>query len=378
MEWKVQLFRLNFDERETQAVVDIAQSGWLTMGEKTKTFESRFSTFVGEKSLCVAVSSGTAALHMALLALGVGPGDEVIVPALTFVADVNTVILAGGAPVLADCTSLQDWNVSPVDIEKKITPRTKAVMIVHYAGWPCDMAAIQRICRKHEVALIEDSAHAIGAEWAGRKCGTFGDVGCFSFFTNKNLSVGEGGMYITRSESLYREGLHLRSHGMSTLTLDRHQGRAISYDVMRPGLNYRIDEFRAALGIVQLEKLEAANACRERIWERYRESLAGLRAVTLPFTEHSSDARSCYHICPILLSPEVDRVSVIGKLKEQGIQSSIHYPSLQGFSAFTGLLLAPTPIANDISARELTLPLFPTMKMEEVDLVCESLRRALT
>jgi dTDP-4-amino-4,6-dideoxygalactose transaminase len=377
MQWKVQLFKLNFDEREINAVAEVARSGWLTMGEQTKVFENRFSEFIGAGVQSIAVANGTAALHMALLALGVGPGDEVIIPSLTFVADINVVLMVGARPVLADCRSLEDWNVDPADIRRKTTRRTKAVMIVHYAGWPCDMDEISRQCRADGLALIEDSAHAIGAEWRGGKCGTFGDVACFSFFTNKNLSVGEGGMFVTRDGQLAQKGRFLRSHGMSTLTLDRHEGRAISYDVLQPGLNYRIDEFRAALGIIQLDKLEVANARRKAVTERYVELLKEVRAVSVPFVNYPDYTRPCFHVFPILLIPSIDRERVIGRMREQGIQTSIHYPAIQGFSAFARMGLGPTPVANDISSRELTLPLYPDMTTGEVDLVVSSLRKAL-
>jgi dTDP-4-amino-4,6-dideoxygalactose transaminase len=182
----------------------------------------------------------------------------------------NVVRMAGAVPVLADCKSFVDWNLDPVDVEREITPQTKAVMIVHYAGYPCDMDALVALCKAHGLYLIEDCAHAPGATYKGRSCGTFGDVACFSFFTNKNLSVGEGGMYVVRDEKLHQTGRYLRSHGMSTLTLDRHKGRAVSYDVLQPGLNYRMDEMRAALGIVQLGKLKDAYEERRKLTEHYR------------------------------------------------------------------------------------------------------------
>ena len=331
--WKVQLFELNYDERESKAVADVLNSGWITMGERTQAFERLFRDFLGQGTMATAVSNGTAALHMALLALVVGTGDEVIVPALTFVADINTVRLVGASPVLADCTSLDDWNIDPDDIARKITPKTKAVMIVHYAGYPCDMTAIESLCRERNLYLIEDAAHAVGAEYRGRKCGTFGDIACFSFFTNKNLSVGEGGMYVTRSEDLDRKGRYLRSHGMTTLTLDRHAGRAITYDVVQPGLNYRMDEMRAALGIVQLEKLPEANAKRKALTERYVELLSGLSGLSIPF-RNTDDILPAYHIFPILLDADIDRVALINSLRDEGIQSSIHYPAFQEFSAY--------------------------------------------
>jgi dTDP-4-amino-4,6-dideoxygalactose transaminase len=374
--WKVQLFKLNYDERESRAVADVLESGWITMGERTQDFERNFSVFLGHGTLATAVANGTAALHMALLALDIEPGDEVIVPSLTFVADINVVRLVGATPVLADCTSLDDWNMNPDDIARKITPKTKAVMIVHYAGYPCDMDAIDRLCREQNLYLIEDAAHAVGTEYRGQKCGTFGDVASFSFFTNKNLSVGEGGMYVTRSEELDRKGRYLRSHGMTTLTLDRHAGRAITYDVVQPGLNYRMDEMRAALGIVQLEKLPAANVQRKALTERYVELLSGVSGLSIPF-QNMGDILPAYHIFPILLDAGIDRVAVIERLKSEGIQSSIHYPAFQDFSAYRAGGLADTPVAAEISRRELTLPLYPTMGFEAVDLVVAALMRAL-
>lgn len=375
--WKVPLFELNYDEAEANAVRDVIESGWITMGEKTVEFESAFESFLGNGLKATVVSSGTAALHMAMLALGIGPGDEVIVPALTFIADVNVVQLSGAKPVLADCISFENWNVNPRDIEKKITERTKAVLIVHYAGYPCPMNEIVTLCRKRGLFLIEDCAHAPGSTYSGRPCGSFGDVSCFSFFTNKNLSVGEGGMYVTGNEVLHQRGRHLRSHGMSTLTLDRHKGRAVSYDVLQPGLNYRIDEMRAALGLVQLEKLEAANKERRRLTERYHEALSSIKGLSIPFLDHA-DSLPSYHIYPVLLDEGIDRLAVIESLKQRGIQSSIHYPSFKEFTAYRHEMARyATPVADEISRRELTLPLYPTMGNEAVDLVVDALRDSL-
>lgn len=374
--WKVQLFKLNYDEKESHAVMAVLDSKWITMGEKTKEFEANFSAFLGEGTKSTAVSNGTAALHMALLALDISNGDEVIIPALTFVADINVVKMVGAQPVLADCSSFTDWNMDPADIERKITNKTKAVMIVHYAGYPCDMDRIADICKKHNLFLIEDCAHAIGATYKSRQCGTFGDISCFSFFTNKNLSVGEGGMYVSRDEGLDKKGKYLRSHGMSTLTLDRHQGRAITYDVAQPGLNYRIDEMRAALGIVQLAKLPEANSRRKELVQAYIEDLSDVADLVIPFVKHP-DSESSYHIFPVLLPSNVDRIKVIESLKEDGIQSSIHYPAFSEFTFYRAENLNETPITSEISKRELTLPLYPTMTLEEVRLVTDSLKRAL-
>ncbi len=373
--WKVQLFKLNYDEREPQAVKEVVEGGWITMGEKTKEFEAKFSE-AHDGLKCIAVSSATAALHMALLALKLEKGDEVIIPALTFVADINVVRMVGATPVLADCESYEDWNISARTIEQSMSPRTKAVIVVHFAGYPAQMDDIVSLCEEKGIALIEDCAHTPGAKYKGQSVGTFGKFGAFSFFTNKNLSVGEGGMLTTNDPELDQQAKYFRSHGMTALTLDRHKGRAITYDIAQSGLNYRIDEMRSALGLIQLEKLPAANAKRKELVERYIERLSSVQGVALPFTEHK-DIEPVYHIMPILLGKNIDRIVLIGKLKADGIQSSIHYPAFKDFTAFKDIGLNAAPIAEEIATRELTLPLYPTMTIDEVDLVCDSLIEAL-
>jgi dTDP-4-amino-4,6-dideoxygalactose transaminase len=303
--WKVQLFELNYDEREEDAVAQVLKSRWITMGEQTKNFEQKFGEFIGAPHLPTAVANCTAALHMALLALNVKDGDEVIISGLTFIADTNVVKMVGAKPVLADVTSLSDWNISAETIEKEITSRTKAVIIVHYAGVPCEMDEIVALCKARNIPLIEDVAHAPGAEYKGTKCGNFGDISCFSFFTNKNLSVGEGGMVIAKTKELNASIKYLRSHGMSSLTLDRHEGRAITYDVLQPGLNYRMDEMRSALGLVQLDKLPAANQKRKETTDYYTRRLAGQPKITIPFQELGSKTSACH--LSILLSESINR-----------------------------------------------------------------------
>jgi len=374
--WKVQLFKLNYDEKEANAVKDVVESGWITMGEKTKEFENNFSNLLGNDVKSTAVSNGTAALHMALLGLGIKEGDEVIIPAQTFVADINVVRMVGATPILADCTSYDDWNISAKTISKVITPATKAVIIVHFAGYPCQMDEIVSLCKEENIALIEDCAHAPGAKYKGRSCGTFGEYGCFSFFTNKNLSVGEGGMLTTKNSDLAQQAKYFRSHGMTALTLDRHKGRAITYDVVQSGLNYRIDEIRSTLGLIQLDKLSDANAKRKILVEMYIERLSGTKGVSIPFLD-LKNIKSVYHIFPILLDENIDRTTLIEKLKNEGIQSSIHYPAFKDFTAFKDIGLNSAPIAENIATRELTLPLYPTMSENEVDLVCNALKKNL-
>jgi len=375
--WKVQLHKIDYDEREYQSVKEVLDSGWITISQKTYDFEAAFAAFLGHDTKCLAVSNATAALHMALLICGIGKGDEVITPSLTFIADQNVTSMVGAENVLADITSMEDWSMDPDDIEAKITPKTKAVMIVHYAGFACDMERIQALCKKHNLLLIEDCAHTPGASYgsSGRPLGTFGDVSAFSFFGNKNIAAGEGGMVVTRNQELFDKLKGLRSHGMSVLSFDRFKGRAVSYDVESPGLNYRIHEISSALGLVQLKKLEEANNKRKKIVEYYYRRLDGVSAVSIPY-RHFSRGKPNYHIVPVLLSDSVDRAAVIESMKQDGVQTSIHYPAIQGFSAYKDKV-NKTPKAEYVCAHELTLPLYPAMMKSDVDIVCDALVKAL-
>lgn len=375
--WDVQLFELDFDIREEVAAQEVIRSRWITMGTETKRFEMEFAGMLGNDSRCIAVSSGTAALHVALLTLGVGPGDEVIIPALTFVAAANVVRMVGATPVPADSTSLDNWNVSADTIATRFTENTKAVMVVHYAGNPCDMHDIVQLCKDRNVGLIEDVAHAPGALYKGQTCGTFGDFGCFSFFTNKNLSVGEGGMLSSQNPELLQKAGYFRSQGMTSLTLDRHHGHRSKYDVALSGLNYRIDEIRSAIGRVQLTKLKDGNTRRKLVAGYYQEHLAAISNVVVPFQENS-DAESVYHIFPVLIDAAVSRDNIMQNMREQRIQTSIHYQSFREFTAFADCSFPPTPIADAISSRVITLPLFSSMAMRQVDKVVSALQIAMS
>jgi dTDP-4-amino-4,6-dideoxygalactose transaminase len=345
------------------------------MGARTQAFEAGFASLVGVSN-AFAVSNATVALHLACAALGIGPGDEVIVPSLTFVATANAVRYTGAEVRFADIIGPQDLNISPAAIEAQVTSRTRAIIVVHYAGYPCRMPAILEIARRHRLAVIEDAAHAPGASLDGRPLGSWGDIGCFSFFSNKNLSTGEGGMLVTSRADLAEQVRLMRSHGMTSLTWDRHQGHAYSYDVVALGYNYRIDEIRSALGIVQLEKLEKNNNRRREITEFYWEALSGT-ALELPFID--SIGRSAHHIFPVLLPAGADRLAFIDHLREHGIQTSIHYPPIHQFTNFH-----PThseqvlPQTEAAAAREVTLPLFPGMSPAQSRLVVQKVRQALS
>jgi dTDP-4-amino-4,6-dideoxygalactose transaminase len=374
MEWRVPLADLNYDLEEEQAVLDVLHSRWLTMGEVTRAFENEFAQFTGAR-YALAVSNATVALHLACLALGIGQGDEVIVPSLTFVATANAVLYTGAEVRFADVLSSDDLTLSPQAIEAQVTPRTKAVIVMHYAGYPCRMAEIMDIAARRGIAIIEDAAHAPGGSLEGRALGTWGDVGCFSFFSNKNLSTGEGGMVVTERDDLTERIRLLRSHGMTSLTWDRHQGHAYSYDVLDLGYNYRIDEIRSALGRVQLQKLLVTNARRKAITEAYWQSLSGA-GFGLPFK--TGTGKPAYHIFPLLLPAGIDRKTFIDAMRTQGVQTSIHYPPVHQFTYYQQRYgKIALPCTEDVAGREVTLPLYPTMKDHQIEIVIQVAKEAL-
>jgi len=377
---KIPLADVKLGEEEVAAVTAVLQSGWLSMGPRTQEFERQFASFLGAKH-AFAVTNGTAALHLACEILDLKPGDEVLCPALTFVATANAILYTGARPVFVDVNGPHDLNFSAADAAGKITPRTKAIMVVHYAGYPCDMEAITRLARKRGLHVIEDCAHAPGAihpsPQGPQKVGTIGNVGCFSFFANKNLVTGEGGMVVTADQHLAEKIRTRRSHGMTTLTWDRHKGHSFSYDVVTPGYNYRLDEIRASLGLVQLSRLEASNARRRHLTRLYREKLADLPQIHLPFQSISLEYSTC-HLFPILLAAGADRSRFMEHLSSRGIQTSIHYPPIPGFSYYQRLWPEGyehgLPHTNEIASRLVSLPLFPTMTEKQLDLVVESIK----
>ena len=375
--WKIQLSELFHDHREKEAVNEVLDSGWLSMGERSATFEERFSAFIGLEHPSVFVSSATAGLHLALMALDIGEGDEVIIPGLTFVSDANVVTNLGATPVLADSVSINNFNVSTEAIVSKITKKTKAIIVVHFAGFPMELSQLMNICEEKNIALIEDCAHAPGASIDGLHCGTMGHIGFFSFFANKNIAIGEGGMVVSKNMEILHKIRRLRSHGMSSVTLDRHQGRATSYDVTEIGLNYRADEIRAAIGIVQLEKVMEGNLKRKEIFMEYVRIFSG-SPIKIAFSKLPPHYIASYHIACSVLPEKVDRQSIIENLRENGIQTSIHYPSFKKFSAYKKIFRDSELVTVDqICSRELTLPLHPNMSLEQAGEVASTLLKAL-
>ena len=364
----IPLFDVRLRDEEVEAVADTLRSGWLTMGPRTQEFEAAFAEHLGAAH-AIALSSCTAALHLAYLAAGVGAGDEVIVPAITFVATAAAARYCGATPVLADVKGPGDLGVDPADVEARITPRTKAVCAVHYGGYEADTAELRRICDSHGLALIEDSAHH-------PLLGPAGTAACFSFFSNKVLSCGEGGLLATDDDGVAKRVRSLRSHAMTSGTWDRHRGHSAGYDVTGVGFNYRIDEPRAALLAARLPRLAADDDARRRLVHRYRELLAGVDGVSVPYTATEVDASSCY-VMPVLVDrPELRDGVRAFMLEERRVQTSILYPAIHEFSAYAGADAA-LPRSEHVARAELTLPLFPDLREHEQDRVVAALRDGL-
>jgi dTDP-4-amino-4,6-dideoxygalactose transaminase len=377
-DWRVPLSNISISEHDIEAVLDCLRSGWLTMGPRTQAFEAALAEYVGCEH-AVTVSSGTAALHLSMLAAGIGPGDEVIVPALTFVASANAAHYVGAETVLCDIVGPHDLNLDIDDVARRITPRTRAVVAVHFCGYPADVLALRTLCDEHGLVLIEDCAQAIGAciEEGGRQVGTVGELGAFSFFSKKQLCVGEGGMVTTDDEQLAARVRLLRSHAMTSGTWDRHRGHDPAYDVVDIGFNFRLDEPRSALGLSRLARLDADVAGRRAIVRAYRERLADLPGVELPWGEDAVE-RATHFAFPILLSDREARDRLRVELKAVGVQTT-WYPALQTFSSYSRFASdSGLARALEIGGRHCVLPLSATMEEADVDAVVDAMLATLT
>jgi len=367
--WSVPLSDVLVDAEVERAAAEVVRSGWWSMGPRVAEFEQAFAGLLSARH-AFAVANGTAALHLALLAIECGPGDEVVVPSLNFVAAANTITHTGATPVFCDVIGPDDLTADPRDIEAAVGPRTRAILVMHYGGHACRMDEILELAERRGLAVIEDAAHAPAGEFRGRACGTLGAVGCFSFFSNKNLPMGEGGMVVTDDDALAEKIRLFRSHGMTTLTWDRHRGHASSYDVVLRGFNYRLDELRAALGLVELGRLREGNRARGEIVERYRRALDGEAGISMPFAPREGVV-STHHLAVILLPEGKARHDVQTALAERGIQTSVHYPPIHMFSAYKEQPQRSLPVTESIAERVLTLPLFPHMSDAQVAAVIE-------
>lgn len=356
---EIPLFDLRLEAEDLDAVADTLRSGELTLGPVTEAFESAFARQLGARH-AVAVSSCTSALHLAYLAAGVGPGDEVIVPSYTFVATASAVLYCGATPVFADIVSRRGPFLDPEEVARRITARTRAVCVVHFAGYAAAVDRIRELCDDRGIALVEDAAHAPSATPGGRKLGTWGLAGAFSFFSNKVLSAGEGGLLCTDSDEVAAFARSRRSLGDDGL-----------------GCDYRLDEPRSALLLSRLRRLETEIERRRELTRRYRTMLRSVPGVLVPFEDADVAASSCY-VMPVMLEREGLQGDVGKRMRERGVQTSILYPAIHRFSAyrerFPGVSLPRTELA---SRTELTLPLFPHMTDDQQDAVVEALAGAL-
>ncbi|MDN5851407.1 MAG: DegT/DnrJ/EryC1/StrS aminotransferase family protein [Actinomycetia bacterium] len=360
-------------EPEKQALAEVIDKGWITMGEKVKTFEKSFATLHGAPD-AVAVHSATAALQLSLAAFDIGPGDEVLVPSLTFVATANVVVHAGATPVFVDIISAENPHIGLLEARAHINPRTRAIMLMHYGGYWMDVQAWRSLADEHGLLLFEDAAHAAGIT---KPVGKISDAASFSFFSNKNMTTAEGGMMLIRDPDRRERARTMRAHGMTASTLDRDRGRAVGYDVIECGHNFRLDELRAALGLVQIDRLHAWNKTRCELTLAYRQLVAELvPGAAIPFgDEHPTTA----HILPLLLPVGSHRAAVMASMRAVAVQTSMHYPPIHEFSFYQNRFgSASLPHTEQFAAREMTLPLHPSLTYADVERVVRSLRDALS
>jgi dTDP-4-amino-4,6-dideoxygalactose transaminase len=370
--WRVPLADVIVDDELAHFVDETVRSGWWSAGPRVDEFEAAFRAHTGAR-FALAVANGTTALQLALDAAGIGPGDEVILPSLNFVAAANAVSHTGAVPIFCDIVGPDDLNLDVDSVEAALGPRTAAILALHYGGYPCDMARLTALADHHGVLVLEDSAHAPGATIGDRSCGTLGRAGCFSFFSNKNLAVGEGGLLVTDDEALHERARLLRSHGMTTLTWDRHRGHASSYDVLLRGYNFRLDEIHAAIGLIQLARLADENRARGEIVAQYRRALEG-SGLAMPFARMPAGVTPAYHLAVVVCETPELRESVRAHLAQRRVQTSLHYPPIHRFTAYAANdLRVPLERTDHVTSRLVTIPLFGHMQPEQVELVVASL-----
>ena len=371
MSWVVPLIDVELTDGDVEAYLDRLRSGWLTMGPFIEKFEKDLCEFTGaEHAVCV--SSGTAGLHLAMFAAGVLPGDEVIVPAMTFVASANAIRYVGAEPVFCDSLGPLEPDLDVSDVERRITPRTKAVIAVHFMGYAVQLDELRAVCDAHDLVLIEDTSQSMGAETAdaGRQAGTIGDVGILSFNGKAQLPLGEGGAVLCRRPEAYERVRSLRSHGMTSVTWDRHRGHHAGYDIVEIGFNYRLDEPRAAVGLSRLTRLAADIERRRAVSRAYRSALETRSEIGMLGSAAADDLSSPYGFA-IVLDDVAHRDNVRKRLAEKRIETT-WYPLLTALSTF-GATSRGLPHAEAFADRHLVLPVHTQMSDETIAFVAESL-----
>jgi perosamine synthetase len=362
-------------DADIKAVVEALCSGWLTTGPRVGEFEKAFAAWCGARE-GVAVNSGTAALHAAMRAIDLKPGDEVIVPAITFAASANAAVYEGGVPVFADVQA-DTMLIDPASVAGKITPKTRAIVAVDYAGQPADYDALRAMTKGRDIALIADACHAPGATYKGRQTGTLGDISCFSFHPVKHLTTCEGGMTLTDDAEMAAHMRRFRNHGIDSDHRSREKSGTFAYDMRELGYNYRLPDVQCALGLAQLSRLAGWVAARQQLAAAYDEAFAGMASVE-PLKTHG-DRTHAYHIYVVKLARGIDRDRVFAQLRASGIGANVHYAPVHLHSYYRQRGYQPgiAPVAEDASHRLLTLPLFPAMTRNDVARVVEALGKAI-
>jgi len=362
-------------EEEAQAAAEVIRSGWLTMGPKTIEFEQKFAAYVGAK-YAVGVSSCTAALHLALDAIGLKQGDEVLVPTTTFTSTAEVVCYFKAKPVLVD-VDVKTLCMNPVDAERRITEKTRAVIPVHYAGQPCDMDAIQGIARRHGLRVIEDAAHALPASYHGVRVGAISELTAFSFYATKTLTTGEGGMVTTDNEELATRMRMMRLHGIGRDAWNRYSSEGSwYYEVLDSGFKYNLTDIQAAIGIVQLAKCDQMREARAKVAHRYSEAFAAEARLEAPTVMEGCE--TAWHVYPLRLNLEalsITRSEMIEKLKARGIGTSVHFIPLHMHPYYKGTYgyrEEDFPVASKQYQRYLSLPIFPGMTEIQIDYVIDN------
>jgi dTDP-4-amino-4,6-dideoxygalactose transaminase len=369
----------DLDEADVAEVVDTLRSGWLVYGVKTQQLEREFAAMVGAEH-AIGVNSCTAGLHLSLLAAGIGPGDEVITTPLTFAATANVIVHVGATPVLADIRA-DDLNIDPEQIERRITPKTKAIMPVHYAGVPCRMDEILDIGRRHNLPIIEDAATAAGSAYKGRMVGSLGDLSVFSFYPVKNMTTGQGGMVTTNNPEYASQVSALRNHGLDSNAWKRYSSEAnrLFYTMSQPGFNYGMFDLLASIGLGQLNRLPEFNAKRHALANHYTKAFQGMTQVETPVVR--DEVTSNWHLYVIRLrETQVSRADLAQGLKERGIGTSVHYYPIHYHPYYRerfGFQQGDYPVTETEFERILSLPLFPKMNEADVERVAGAVGEVL-